>query len=37
MLAKWGFLFVGGAFLASGIGGCILNWVRDWTVLNLAN
>jgi hypothetical protein len=34
---KWGVLLTGGAILGMGLGGCIANWVRDWTVLNLVN
>lgn len=37
IMAKWGVLLAGGAILGMGWGGCILNWVRDWTVLNMAN
>jgi hypothetical protein len=37
ILAKWGVLLAGGAILGMGLGGCILNLVRDWTVLNMVN
>jgi len=34
---KWGVLMTSGAILGMGLGGCILNWIRDYTVLNMAN
>lgn len=37
MWTKWGVLLVSGAILGMGWGGCIANWVRDWTVTNFVN
>ncbi len=37
MWTKWSVLLAGGAVLGMGLGGCILNWIRDVAVLNMVN